>query len=194
MRDAEDAPELSLKATVFLIAIDPASGRLVKRRRRRFRRVLAGSRRSVVRELRARGYIERSIVPGRYPIVVGSGASVPFGRLQQCVRSGRFETRRDRDVFVVLAWTGVLAQRLSRSERRTAGRRLKDALRAPEARYSELDHDSPLGRAVGEVAYREQVDVLQEAIGDLVAGDSVTIDLGGGDVGGSAAGGGGDGQ
>ena len=132
----------SLTTELFLIAIDPATGRLVKRRRRRFRKALAGSygafgpgaaaraRRSALGELRAAGLVGRSLLPGHYPLIPGSGASTPFARLRRCIVYEGLRSPRDVELFVLLAWSGVLAHRLSRSERTRAQRRLR-ALFAP---------------------------------------------------------------
>ena len=188
---------LSLAAELFLIAIDPASGRLVKRRRRHFRKALATAyggpasraRRAAVRELRAVGFIERSGIPGRH-IVVPGPSSRPFARLRRCIVYDGFESPRDIQLFALLAWSGVLASRLARSERHRAQRRLRALLAMPAAHHNELGPIQPIAAAIGSVAFREEMDVVWEMVGDLVGGDPVTFDGGGGDGGG---GGGGDG-
>jgi hypothetical protein len=205
-----NAPELSLAAELFLIAIDPATGRLVKRRRRRFRKALARSygaswpggatraRRAAIKELRAVGYIERSFVPAHYPVVSGSGAYRPLGRLRRCIIESGFQERQDLELFVLLAWTGVLARRLERSERSTARRRLKSLFTPVAAQHSALASIPPAAAALGAVAFREEMDQVGEMVNDLLSGDTITFDLSGGSLGGREGGafgdaGGGDG-
>jgi hypothetical protein len=199
-----DDYEPSLAAALFLIAVDPATGRLVKRRRRRFRKALATchgaswpgaatvARRAVVRELRAAGLIEPSRVPGRYPLVPGSGASKPFGRVRRGIDYG-FDDERDVALFMFSAWTRVLAARLTRSERDSARKRLKRLITPPDPQHSDLPTIPPIAHAIGEVAYQQEAAIVREMIGDLLSGDTVTLDLPGGHVlGGDGGHGGGD--
>ena len=198
------APVLSLTAELFLIAIDPANGRLVRRRRLRFRKALAASfgasgpgaatraRRAAVRELRAVGYIARSPVPGRHPLVPGSGAATPFGRLRRRIVTDGFESPRDVELFVLLVWTGVLARRLDRADGRRASQRLKGLLTPPAAKDSAFEPIPPIAAALGSVAFREEMDHVWEMVNDLLDGDSITFDPGG-SGGGGGGGGGGDG-
>lgn len=46
--------------------------------------------------------------------------------------------------------------------------------------------------ALGRGAFGEHMDIMQEAAGDLISGDTVTFDLGGGGGAGDGGGGGGD--
>ena len=140
--------DLSLAAAIFLIAIDPQRGRLVKRRRRRFRKALAGAH--------------------------GTGAT------------------RARRAAVRELWCGVLQRRLTRSERKAVAKRLKTVLLDQETEGAREHGIDETAWALGRVAYGEQMDIVQEAIGDLLSGDTVTIDVGGGS-GGDGGGGGGDG-
>ncbi len=196
MPAGDDAPELSLVAALLLIAIDPKTGRLVKRRRRRFRKALAGAhrggapRRAAVRELRRRGMIARSPVPGHYPIVSGSGATVPFGRVRLGIEKG-FVRQREIELCLLLAWAGVLQNRLTRSERRTMGKRLRLLLLDPEKAGAQHHEIPAVADALGRIAFDEQMDIVQEAVGDLLSGDAVTFDVGGGGGGGDGGGGGG---
>lgn len=103
-----------------------------------------------------------------------------MSRVRRAITSGNFDDPRDVRLFALLAWTGVLAQRLDRSERRTAVRRIKKLVALPAAQYSELEPISPLAHALGQVAYREEVDILQEVVGDFLSGDPMSVDLGGG--------------
>jgi hypothetical protein len=199
--------ELSAAAELFLIAIDPNTGRLVKRRRRRFRKALRASKpatpagsllpgRAAVRELKAHGFVESSFLPGHFPVVPGSGYGASLARLRRGMVSGSFGDVRDLRLFALLAWTGVLAQRLDRSDRKAAARRIRKLMTPPEAQYTELEAIPPIARALGQVAFREEVDILQDIVGDFLSGDSIGVDLGGGfdtggmDSGGSDSGGG----
>ena len=193
---------LSLATELFLIAIDPATGRLVKRRRRRFRKALAGSygasgpgaasraRRSALGELRAAGLVERSLLPGHHPLIPGSGASTPFARLRRCIVYEGLRTPRDVELFVLLAWSGVLAHRLSRSERTRAQRRLRALFTPPPSQDSPFAPIPPIAAALGAVAYREEMDHAWEMVNDLLSGDPITFDGGGGGGGGGGDGGG----
>ena len=201
------APALSLTAELLLIAIDPANGRLVRRRRLRFRKALATAhgasgpgaagraRRAAIRELRAVGYIARSPVPWRHPLVRGSGAATPFGKLRRRIVTDGFESPRDVELFVLLVWTGVLARRLDRSEGRSASQRLKRLLTPPAAKDSAFEPIPPIAAALGSVAFREEMDHVWEMVNDLLSGDSITFDPGGsgGGWGGGGGGGAGDG-
>jgi hypothetical protein len=204
---------LSLTSELFLIAIDPATGRLVKRRRRRFRKALAGSygasgpgaasraRRSALGELRAAGLLERSLLPGQHPFIPGSGASAPFARLRRCIVYEGLRSPRDVELFVLLVWSGVLARRLSRSERTRAQRRLRALFAPPPSQDSSFAPIPPIAAALGSVAFREEMDHAWEMVNDLLSGDPITFDGGGsgsgggGEVGGVGGGesGGGDG-
>ena len=190
-----DRPEPSVAARVFLCAIDPETGRLVKRRRRRFRKAFkraGSSRRQAIRELRRLGLIGRSAVPGHYPLRPGAGA--PFARLKRGIEKG-FETPGDALVFALLAWSGVLRQRLTRSELWHARHRIKQLNGLPQDRYVAMGVTTPEVEALGRIAWNEEMDILQEAIGDLLTGGpgDVTFDLGGGGDGGGDGGGGGGG-
>lgn len=194
--------DLSPAAELFVTAIDPATGRLVKRKRRRFRKALAASptaaapasaaraRRAAIEELLSLGLIEKSRRPGRYPVVVGSTFSAPLSRVRRAIVRGNFDEPRDVRLFALLAWTGVLAQRLDRSERRSAARQIKKLLAPPPASHSELEPISPIAHALGQVAYREQIDFVQEVLGDFTSGNSISVDFGGGFSGGASDSGG----
>jgi hypothetical protein len=191
---------LSPAAELVVCAIDPKSGRLVERRRRRFRKALRSlstsrrPQRAVIAELRAAGMIARSSVPGRHPVVPGSGYGRTFARIRRGIETGTFEEERDEALFALLAWTGVLAARLSRSERRTAVKRLKTLLTLPPAQDSVFEPIPPVAHALGQVAYRQEMDILHDIVSDVLSGDGVSVDLGGGYEGGGDAGGGGGGD
>lgn len=100
---------------------------------------------------------------------------------------------------MLLAWSGVLAQRLARSERRRAQGRLKALLSPPAAQDTDFGPIPPVAAAIGSVAYREQMDHVWEMVNDLLSGDPVTFDAGGmgpasesGGVGDGGGGGGGE--
>lgn len=95
-------------------------------------------------------------------------------------------------IFALLAWSGVLEHRLTRSELWVARRRMKQLNGLREDRYVPMDETTPEVQALGRIAWREEMDIIQEAIGDLLTGgpDDVTFDLGDGG-GGSGDGGGG---
>lgn len=190
-------------ATLFLIAIDPKTGRLVKRRRLRFRKALAtcyvaswrgaatAARRVAVRELRGAGLIERSLIPGRYPIVAGSAAYKPFGQLKRAIDNG-LRDERDITLFVLLAWSGVLRQRLTRGERNSARQTLKRLLAAPDPNPGSVEPIPKFAAALGEVAFRQEVSMINELLTDVLSGDEATFDLPGGYVQGGDGGAGGD--
>ncbi len=101
---------------------------------------------------------------------------------------------------MLLAWSGVLASRLSREERRIAARRLRKLVRSPEladSRQASLSGQAPEPEwvsALGRVAHEAQGDLLREAASDLLSGDSGfnAVSLGeadGGSWGGSQGGG-----
>ena len=184
--------ELSPAAAIFLIAIDPKTGRLVKRRRQRFRKALrraGGSKRKAVRELRRRGLIERSLVPGRYPHVPGAKAGVPFARVKQNIEKG-FERPEDALIFALLAWSGVLKQRLTPSEIWVARWRSRDlSALATGDTYEPMRRATPEAVATAPIVWLQQMEIVQEAIGDLLSGGEVTFELGGGEAGGGFEGG-----
>ena len=187
--------DLSVAARVFLIAIDPKTGRVVRCHRRRFRKALrraGGSRRKAIRELRRRGLIGRSPVPGHFPIVPGSGAGAPFARLKRSLEKG-FERPEDALVFALLGWSGVLRQRLTRSELWTARHRSRELSGLRADPYVPMQEVSAEAEAIGRIIWHQGMDIIQEAIGDLLTGGpgEVTFDLGGGGEGGGGDGGGG---
>lgn len=175
-------------AVLFLIAVNPRSGRLVRRHRLRFRKALAKAhaasgpfaatraRRAAVVELRSAGLIEKSRLSRRYSLIAGSGATRPFGQLRHGIDAG-FESSLDRDLFVLLAWSGVLATRLSRSERTSARRRLTRMMKAPSAALTSPTPVDAITSALGQVVYRQEVHEVQSFVHALLTADGFPFDL-----------------
>jgi len=185
---------------LLLLAINPADGGLFPRDRGRFRQALSetyrsdrGERRSAWRarrhallELELAGIVEPPRGLGRRLRLADRGrAADRFHRLQRCLDQDDFPEPRDRELAILLAWSGVLARRLSRDQRRIAARRLRKL-----ARSLELDGlwQAPLSgtlaepewvNAVGRVAYDFQSDLLHGALSDLATGGLNAVGLSG---------------
>lgn len=183
---------LSLSAELLLLAIDPGLGGLVPHNRGRFRRALARTRasdtgarqwrwraqREALQELERAGLLQpRGAFGGRVQLADRRRAVTRFNRLRKCLDEDNLSEPRDRELALLLAWTGVLQHRLSRDERRIAARRIRKL-----ARTVELDgkFQSPLSgtqgepdwvTAVGWGAYDIQRDLLKDAVADLASGD-----------------------
>jgi hypothetical protein len=117
--------ELSLPAEVLLLSIDPGDGGLVVNSRRRLRKSLkaaGGSYRGALRELRDAG-----LVAGRRnPKLTDRGpAGTRFRTLWQAADADTLSEPRDIELFILLGWSGVLASRLPREDRRVAAIRLR---------------------------------------------------------------------
>ena len=138
---------LSLPAELHLLAIDPSSGGLLPRRRLRFRKALAAAeaahrggggrpgvtasvrgRRRALRELEAADLLKSRRPFGRMRLADSSAAGVRFQRLLSCLRDGKDLPPRDRELALLLAWSGLLAERLSKGDRRIVARRLRGFL------------------------------------------------------------------
>lgn len=144
------ATELSLTAELLLLAIDPARGGLLPRHRRRFRKALAaadladrgGGRRWPWAASRARrgalGELERAEILqprrpfGRPRLADRAVAARRFDRLCRGLRDEGLSGSRDRELLLLVAWSGVLAKRLSKADRRLAARRLRRLGTAPQ--------------------------------------------------------------
>lgn len=184
---AED--NLSLTAELLLLAINPADGGLFPRDRGRFRKALRetyrsdrGERRSAWRarrhallELELAGIVEPPRGLGRRLRLADRGrAADRFHRLQRCLDQDDFPEPRDRELAILLAWSGVLARRLSRGQRRIAVRRLRKLARSLER--DGLWQGAPLSGtvaalAVGRVAHDDfQSDLLHGALSDFATG------------------------
>jgi hypothetical protein len=187
--------ELSLPAELLLLSIDPERGGLLPRRQRRFRRALraaGGSRRRALRELRAAGLAARGGRRRRIRLTDPAEARRRFKRLRDVIAAGTADDQRDVLLLVLLAYSGVLQSRLSKSERRRAARMLQRAMRQERTGA----WDVPLSgeqsvtegiMALGRPGLDATTELLDMSLGDIVG------DLGGGDSGGGGGDGGGGG-
>ncbi len=109
---------LSRSAELLLLAIDPADGGLFACRRRRLRRALGGMR-GARKELEGAGLADGMRLLDR------AVAAERFRQVRRCVVEGDCAGERERELAVLLGWSGVLAARLSKNEQKRARRRLK---------------------------------------------------------------------
>ena len=134
--------ELSLLAELLLLAIAPSDGGLAVPSKARLKQALAlaeateqggggPARSSGGAFRRARGELLRAGLVARHGpfgrdlrLTDLKAAAERFHRVQRNVRDNSFPTERDRELLVLLAWTGALGNRMSRDERRQASRRL----------------------------------------------------------------------
>jgi hypothetical protein len=138
-------------------------------------------------ELQDAGLVEATGVRRRLRLLDRPRAAERFHRLRRCIRDDEFPEPRDRELLVLLAWSGVLANRLSRDERRIALRRLRGiAGRQPEE--SGVWQAPGGGRqpawegtwALGAVAALGGADLLVDgAAGDFGGADGGALDAGG---------------
>ena len=201
-RHALPTSDLSLGAELLLLAIDPARGGLLPRNRTRFRRALAGAyrsdrasrrgwspapgraRRRAVRELKRAGLVEQRWL-GHLRLADRAEAAKHFNRLSSCLRDDELSEPRDRVLTLLLAWSGVLAQRLSRDERRIAARRLRPLIRAGQ--LGEVPGAPTSGQApapdwldaLGLVAVGLHGSLIADVISDFGHGDFGGLDSGG---------------
>jgi hypothetical protein len=184
-------PTLSLGAELLLVATDPNRGGLLPRRRRRFRRALAAaqglSRSSPLAGRRAHrrayGELERGglLAPdstARRPRLAGRDVrAAVLRRVRRCVRHEAAGEPRDRELLLLMGWSGLLAGWLSRDERRLALRRLQDG-------------QAPLNEGVAAlslVGVAATWDLFGEAgFGDFGGGDATGLEAGGASEGGGA--------
>ncbi len=124
--------KLSLPAEVLLLSIDPADGGLLVRRRRHRRRLrkalkAAGSSwGEALGELETAGLVRRTGPLGRrLELIDRAPGGRRFRELRDLIRKDKLTKPRDVELFVILAWTGVLARRLPRQERRVASSRAR---------------------------------------------------------------------
>ena len=173
------AGDLSLGAELLLLSVDPAKGGLFPHRRRRLRRALRGAggqsgrraRREALRELELAGLIEPHRLGSRLRLADRAQAAQRFNRVRRCLRDDDFADPHDRALVVLLAWTGVLARRLSRDERRVALRRLRVLSRSPMLVAA--------GGGPGEadaLADTLHSDLVCDAAVDFAAGDACGLD------------------
>ena len=118
-----------MSAEVLLLSIDPGHGGLIGQKKR----VLAAVRKaggtpdSALDELKQDGLVRGGLglLGGRVELVDRAPAARRFRELQEAIRADSLADGRDTELFVLLAWSGVLAQRLPKHERRTAANRLR---------------------------------------------------------------------
>ena len=151
--------ELSLGAELLLLSIDPEDGGLLPRRKSRFRRAVGGRRRAAA-ELKAAGLAEARL--GRLRLADRTLAVRRFKRLHGLLRDGELSEPRDRELVLLLTWTGVLASRLSKEERRIAARRVAELARMPVL----VDAQSRAPARSGDL------EVLAAALREVEAGDA----------------------
>lgn len=188
------ASDLSLSAELLLLAIDPTEGGLFPHDRRRFRKALAHAhrvdrgdatiavrgagraRREAVGELERAGLVEPRRVFGRLRLV-DQEARRRFHQLVRCLRDDDLTDPRDRVLLLLLAGSGVLAQRLSYQERRLAARRLRTLVRThqraspvPPAHGAQPPITGGVS-ALGNVDMGITRDLLGELFEGLVSGD-----------------------
>jgi hypothetical protein len=200
-------PALSLQADLLLLTVDPARGGLFPRRRRRFRKALAAAhrhdkggsarrrpwhgvvaRRQATTELAAGGLIERR--DRRIHLRDRRAASERFHRLRRCLATNDFPEPRDRQLALLLAWSGVL-RAPTRDERRIAARRLRELVRdeLEGVRRAPLSGEAPTPAwvgSIGKVADQAQENFLADALIDFISGDLGGLEGWTGDAGGQS--------
>ncbi len=194
--------DLSLGAELLLLSVDPGRGGLLGKRRRlrKALRAAGTTRRRATRELTDAGLIEGTGPFDRVRLVDRAAAGARFRRLREALAEGTLdeghgegarEEGRERDLAMLLAWTGALGARLSAHERRVAGRRIR-ALAESARQAHEVPAASaalpPLILALGLAATDE---LFQAPLGgDFSGGDGpfTAGELGGFDVGGGDGG------
>lgn len=191
--------DLSPVAQLLALAINPAGGGLFAVDEHRFNQALVAvhgsrgaaasarrARREALDELVRAGVVERSGFTRRPRLVPRSGVGKPLARLRRCIAEDDFADPRDVELFLLLAWTGLLTCRLEREERRVAVRRLRKLVdsddfgdwigtlearekttAAPSARSVEIPE---WARALGTVALREEIDLVAELVADVAGG------------------------
>jgi hypothetical protein len=186
-------PTLSLGAELLLVAIDPVHGGLLPRRRRRFRRALAAAqgfgratplggwrgRRRAHRELESAGLLASDASARRPRLADLEARTGVLRRIRRCVRDEAAGEARDRELLLLMGWSGLLSGWLSRDERRLALRRLQES-------------GAPLTEgvaALGIVGLAATGDLFAEAgFGDYGGGEAAGLEAG------AASDGGGGGQ
>jgi uncharacterized membrane protein YgcG len=199
--------DISLTGRLLLFSIDPGRGGMLDVHDRRFRRALVAAhrgggrpllwhartaRRAAQRELEAAGLLER----GRLRLADRARTMQLFNGLWRRIERDELDDPGDRELVVLLAWTGVLRRRLVKDERQLALRRIRRIVSEPPRR-GQLVPDpnafpAPMTQgtlAVGAIAALGASDLLA----DLSSGDLGGADFGGADFGGAFVGGGGDG-
>ena len=147
--------EVSLSAELLLLAVDPGDGGLLPHSRRRLRKALAATResghalpgagrrahRAAMDELARAELLE----PGELRLADRPRASARFRTVCRCLEDPYEADPRAWELLVLLAWSGVLAPRLSKDDRRVAERRLRSLLRsADDERWEFSGAERPL--------------------------------------------------
>jgi hypothetical protein len=163
-------PRLSLGGELLLVAIDPNHGGLLPRRTRRFRKGLAA----------AEGLPARMPLSAWRPRLGDREArTAVLRRVRLCVGDEAAGEPRDRELLLLMAWSGLLSTWLSRDERRLALRRLQ---------HSPPPATQGVG-AVGIVGAFATADLFAEAgFGDFGGGDAAGLEPGAASDGGGGGG------
>lgn len=182
-------PDLSLAAETLLLAIDPGRGGLLARNRRRFRKAVSAAHRVAQGGsgrphawaiAQARGELAHAglIVSGRpfaeLRLTDTARAARRFQDLRRGLLEGDLSDPRDQGLAALLAWSGILAGRLSRDEWRIAVRRLRGMAATPAGRapLSAQQRMTEGVLALGAVAFGASDDWLSEiGSGDFGGGD-----------------------
>ena len=141
-RSAGTPAEVSLPAELLLFAVDPGQGGLLPHSRRRFRRALAATRETGHRLPGAAGRTRRDAIdelawagllrPESLQLADRPRATSRFRTVCGCFEQPDAADSRDWELLVLLAWSGVLGQRLSKDDRRVADRRLRALFKTAE--------------------------------------------------------------
>jgi hypothetical protein len=138
-------------------------------------------------ELEQAGLVATTGVRRRLRVLDAPRAAERFHRLRRCIRDDEFPQQRDRELLLLLAWSGVLARRLSREERKIALRRLR-GIAGQQPDESGVWRAPLSGRqprwegtwALGAVAALGGADLLVDgASGDFGGADGGAFDAGG---------------
>ena len=137
---------LSLSAEFLLLSIDPGDGGLIGDKKRVLRAVRAagGTPDSALAELKAEGLVRGGLgrIGRRVELVDRAPPGRRYRAIEQAVREDTLADERDRELFVLLAWSGVMARRLPKHGRRTAGNRLRHVVRTSPVAGVIADGDS----------------------------------------------------
>lgn len=147
--------DVSLSAELLLLAVDPGKGGLLPHSRQRFRRALAASREAGYRLPGAAWRARRAAIdeltraeligPQGLQLADRPRVTARFHAVCECIEQPSAADPRAWEVLVLLAWSGVLAHRLSKDERRVANRRLRGVLKkSDDSRWGFPDGEHPV--------------------------------------------------
>jgi uncharacterized membrane protein YgcG len=176
----------SVGAELLLVATDPNRGGLLARHRRRFRKALAvaqgmsaraplagwRARRRAYAELERAGLMAPDSTALRPRLAHREARTAALRRVRRCLRDEDAGDPRDRELLLLMGWSGLLTAWLSRDERRVAVRRLQHWQSSTSAGFG----------AIGLAAAANLA--IEAAAGDFSGGDSGGFDVGGGGDGG----------